>query len=109
MKKIMLAAMLLASSQAQATQFWTNDFNITHLFVAGAENYHFRVYGMTAQAQCSANTDAQYFAYFNESYQGSKGLMASLLMAYATGKQVRLFIEVDGNNYCQILEAFISG
>jgi hypothetical protein len=108
-KKFFCLALLFISSQAQAVEFWTNDFTITNLFVAGAENYHFRVYGMPLESRCSANDDSRKFAYFNESYPGSKGLIATLLMAYSTGKQVRLFIQVDSNNYCQLVEAFVSG
>jgi hypothetical protein len=47
-------------------------------------------------------------AYLNENESGAKGQIAALLMAFSTGRPVRLFVENDGNNFCKILEIFLS-
>jgi hypothetical protein len=106
MRKFIGVALALFAGQAQAAGFWIPDFTITNLFVAGGDNYHFRVYGMQPVSACSAEPT---MAYLNEKDSGSKGQIGTLLMVYSTGKTVRFFVEPDANGYCHILEVYVSG
>jgi hypothetical protein len=105
MRKLLLIALplLFASAQASA-EAWTADFNISALHISLGENYHYRTYGMPAIAECPG----QGWAFVNESDSGAKGQIAALLMAYASGKQVRLFV-APSNGYCHIIEVLVSG
>lgn len=85
--------------------FWTNAFTITQLYVSGSANFHFRVYGMATISNCP---NATTWAYINEADDGEKGKMATLLTAYAMGKQVQLIV-APVNGYCQILEVNVTG
>lgn len=109
-KTIAVAAVVLAFSGpatvADAQSFtWTNVFTITQLYVSGSANFHFRVYGMATMSNCPNATS---WAYLNEADDGEKGKMATLLTAYAMGKQVQLVVS-PVNGYCQILEINVTG
>jgi hypothetical protein len=106
MKKLLLIALLICSHQAHAVQFWTADFTITNLYVSGSQNYHYRVYGMPANPACPP---PNHWVYVNEIDTGAKGQIAAILMAYASGKPIRVLVETDANQLCKIIEIFISG
>ncbi len=104
MKSILFAGLLLASSSAFADG-WTSDFNIANIYVAGQNNFQYRIYGMPPVASCTNGTN---WAYLNDSDGGSAGYYATLLTAYSTGKLVRLNL-VTTNGFCHIIEIFVSG
>lgn len=100
----------LLSTNVLANLVWTERFRINQIYMSGAENYHFRVYGMDQQNQC---TNGSSWAFINESSSGSKGMISLLLSAYMAGKDVRLltqeFTSSSGNTYCKIIELEVSG
>ena len=97
-------AVITAFSQPAPAASWSGNFTITNIFVAGANNFHYRIYGMPTYSACS---NGPTWGYLNKGDSGSEGYIAALLMAFASGKQVGLFVE-EVNGYCHILEVFIS-
>lgn len=104
MKSMLCALLLLASSSAFADG-WTSDFTITNIYVANLNNFQYRIYGMPSVASC---TNGSNWAYLNDSDGGSVGYYSTLMMAYASGKTIRLNL-VTSNGYCHIIELFVSG
>jgi hypothetical protein len=105
MKSILYGALLLLASNAALADGWTADFNITNLYVAQQNNFQYRVYGM---AQVPACTNGTNWAYINDNDPGSAGYYAALLIAYTTGKLIRLNLTTAGG-FCHIIEMFVSG
>jgi len=84
---------------------WTSDCTITNLYVAGQNNFQYRVFGMPGIASC---TSGQTWGYVNDADPGSQGFVAAILSAYNTGKLIRLNIQTV-NGFCHIIELFVSG
>ncbi len=103
MKNLLALLTLLASFGVNAAQ-WSSAFVLTGVFVSAEGNYHLRANGLPAAANCPGS-----WAYINQSDSGSKEYMASLLLAYALGKQVSLYVAPDTNGYCHIIELQVSG
>jgi hypothetical protein len=95
---------LLAISQQASAGAWTDNFVITNLYVAGLNNYQYRVYGMPSLSACP---NGPTWAYVNEADEGSKGWIAALFLAFASGKQIRVLAE-PVNGYCHIVEIFMT-
>ena len=104
MKKFLLIVSLFASAHASADQ-WVGPFTITNLYVSGSTNFHYRTMGMPTVSACAS---APTWAYVNEADPGAKGYIAALLMAFAAGKQVTLYVQPT-NGYCHILEINVTG
>jgi hypothetical protein len=104
MKTLFGIFLLLLSAQASADG-WTGDFTITNLYVAGQNNFQYRVYGMPAVSTC---TNGPNWGYVNDSDPGSAGFYAAILSAYDLGKLIRLNIQTV-NGFCHIVELFVSG
>jgi hypothetical protein len=77
MKRLISAALVLLSAQAQADG-WTSDFHITSLYVSGPTNFYYRVYGMPTVSTC---TNGSNWAYVNQGDAGSSGYITAILMA----------------------------
>lgn len=92
------------TTDAQANQ-WTSDFIITNLYVAGQNNFQYRVYGMSSLQSLCPNSPN--WAYVNESDSGAKGRVATILAAFYAGRAIRVYVTVTGG-YCQIEELFAS-
>ncbi len=105
MKRIMVYAILLMISKAALADGWTPAFTITGVYVAGLNNFQYRVYGVPTQASC---TNGPTWAYVNDSDGGSAGQYAAILSAYAEGKSISLNV-VTVNGYCHIIELFVTG
>jgi hypothetical protein len=105
MKSIFRAVLLLLVSSSAFADGWTSDFTITNLYVAGQNNFQYRVYGMPTVASC---TNGSNWGYINDIDPGSAGYYAAILTAYTTGKAIRLNI-VTTNGFCHIVELFVSG
>jgi hypothetical protein len=93
---------------AQATE-WTPYAKVSSTFVSSGTNMYFRVIGPVS-TQCPDHSN---WAYINESDSGAKGKIATLLTAYALGKNVRLFVEPkdfygNGAVYCHVLEVQVT-
>ncbi len=68
-----------------------------------ANNYELRVYVSGASVYCTTTaTYAQGFAYMNSGDVNFKGMLAVLLTAYSTGKQVTLFMMNDASAGCHL-------
>jgi len=100
---LMAAAIFLA--QTAWADGWTSDFTITNLYIAGQNNFQYRVYGMPAVSSC---TNGPTWAYLNDSDPGSAGFYAAMLGAYYSGKVIRVNVQTV-NGFCHIIELFISG
>lgn len=98
------ACSALLLSQTAVASAWTSDFTITNLYIAGENNFQYRVYGMPANSACS---NGPTWGYVNDSDSGSKGQVATLLAAFYSGRPIRLLIE-PGGGYCHIVEVFVS-
>ena len=103
MKKILCLALLLVSIDARSAS-WTSDFTITAIYVAGINNFQYRVHGMPAMPFC---TNASNWAYINEEDAGAKGFILSVYTAFTTGRPIRVLVEVR-NGYCHIEELFLT-
>jgi hypothetical protein len=101
---IFIGMMCVSPLLRAQTQIWTADFQITNLYVAGAENFHYRVYGMPPVPACNNGTT---WSYVNESDSGSKGYIAALLSAFTAGKYIRVLV-TPANGFCHIAEIFVS-
>jgi hypothetical protein len=99
-----VVAIGFAASPARADGF-TAFFTITGFYVSQQNNYQYRVFGMPAVTSC---TNANNWAYVNDSDPASKGFVAAILFAYSTGKQISLNIQTV-NGYCQFIELQIAG
>lgn len=99
--RTLLLLTLLALSGAAHALPQTGAFVITQLFISGDENFHVRVSGFPAISACP---NGPTWAYINKSASGSKEYIAALMIAYASGKPVNLFWQVDASGYCQIIE-----
>ena len=90
---------------------WTPYARVFSTYVSAGTNMYFRVFGpVSTQCPSPQNT----WAYINELDSGAKGKIATLLMAHASGKDVRYYVEpVDfygnGTIYCHILEVQVNG
>lgn len=90
---------------------WTPYAKVVSTYVSAGNNMYFRVFGpISTQCPSPQNT----WAYINESDSGAKGKIATILTAYALGKDVRLFVEpvdfyANGTIYCHILEVQATG
>jgi hypothetical protein len=97
------AAAVLSTPVANAqTSYWTGDFAITGLYVAGQNNFQYRTYGMGTQAMCPSSPN---WAYINDSDSGSKGMVATILAAFYSGRTIRVLIAAP-QGYCKIEEVF---
>jgi hypothetical protein len=94
-----LAAMALPMMADAAPGRFTGAFKPAGPYVSGGNNYYFRVQGLPDSAGCLQN-----WAFVNEADSGSKGKIATLLMAYSQGRNVSLYVEEDGAGYCRIVE-----
>jgi hypothetical protein len=104
MKAGFVALVLGAASGPVLADGWTADFTITNLYIAGENNFQYRLYGMPSVAAC---TSAPNWAYINDADPGSKGMVATLLGAYYSGRVVRVNL-VTTNGFCHIIELFVS-
>lgn len=102
-KSLAVVAIGFAANSARADS-WTTNFTITGIFVAGQNNYQYRVNGMPAAAECPGYP----WGYVNDSDLGSQGMVAAIYSAYASGKQISLHV-VTVNGFCHIIEMFVSG
>jgi hypothetical protein len=100
MKRAAVALLLLTSAAAQAAQ-WTGYFTITSTYVSGADNQHYRVYGMAPLP--SVCPTAPSYAYINQNSSGAKTYIAALMSAQVAGKSVNLYVDND-SGYCRIIE-----
>jgi hypothetical protein len=110
MRFLMITLMMLFAHSAYAGE-WTEWFKINGLFVSSATNLHFRVSGTLTMDNCPNGAS---WAYIDENDSGAKGKMSALLSAYASGKDVSLFVVPkdyygNGSKYCHILELRIKG
>lgn len=71
-------------------------------------NYDFRVH-LDAQVPICPGAIDTTWGYVNVSDANYKGIMASILMAYALGKTVTLFTTKSAGGYCQIGYLSVSG
>ena len=62
LKSWLMAGAVLLAQNAWADG-WTTDFTITNLYIAGQNNFQYRVYGMPAVSTC---TNGSTWAYLNE-------------------------------------------
>lgn len=92
---------------------WTQQFNISKIFVSNATNFHYRISGNNADGSplllCNSNFEyGKTIAYLNEADSGSKGKISTLLAAYAAQDKVKLGYEIftagNGNTFCHIVE-----
>jgi len=104
LKSWLMAGAVLLAQNAWADG-WTTDFTITNLYIAGQNNFQYRVYGMPAVSTC---TNGPTWAYLNDSDPGSAGFYAAMLGAYYSGKVIRVNVATV-NGFCHIIELFISG
>lgn len=103
MKKLFVFFLFLLSAEAHSAA-WTSDFTITNIYVAGENNFGYRVYGMPAMPSCPNGTN---WAYVNKVDSGSQGFATSIFTAFTTGRPVRLLVE-PANGFCHILEVFLT-
>jgi hypothetical protein len=103
MKKLVLTSVLLFASMQAFADEWTPEFRITALYVAGATNFHYRVFGMPNMPVCANGVN---WAYVNEADPGSKGFIAAMLSAHASGKPIQV-LTTPVNGFCHILELII--
>lgn len=99
-RKLLILLAFFTPMIANADGQMTAVFKPTGLYISHEGNYHLRVQGVPAGCQAG-------WAYINQADSGSKTYIASLMLAFAAGKQVQLFVEPDGNGYCHIIEALI--
>ena len=92
-----------AANSARADS-WTSNFTITGVFVAGQNNYQYRVIGMPVAAECTGYN----WGYVNDSDAGSAGWVAAIYSAYISGKLISLHV-VNVNGFCHIVEMVLSG
>ena len=78
-------------------------FIITGLYFAGGTNYMIRVYGIPA-GYCPAN-----WAYVNAADDASQQKAAGLMVAYTTGKNVNMTVQIGTGGYCNVVEFFVNG
>lgn len=97
-----LAVMAALPTVASAAGRFTGAFKPAGPYVSGGNNYYFRVQGLPSSANCLQN-----WAFVDEADSGSKGKIATLLMAYAQGRNVSLYVEEDGAGYCRIIELVV--
>lgn len=97
------AALSMWVADAHAN-YWTGDFTITNLYVAGENNFQYRTYGAGSQPICPNSPN---WAYVNDADSGSKGKIATILAAFYTGRPIRVYIEAV-NGFCHIEEVFAS-
>ena len=101
--RIILAAALCLWCGPTVAGQWVSSFTVTRLFVAGENNFQYRVYGMPALPACASGPD---WAYVNDADSGAKGKVATLLGAFYSGRRVGIFVEVV-NGYCHILDLIV--
>jgi uncharacterized membrane protein len=98
-------------SQAQVV-ILTGQFKITALWVSATNaQMHFRVTGMPTVFLCIS---APKFAYVDASDIGAQDMIATLISAFNTGKQVNLLVQptdflANGSSFCHIIEVTVSG
>src|SRR5689334_19767264 len=97
------AVMALAGGAANAAE-WRGYFTITNLYVAGLNNYQYRLYGSDVLPSCTSSPG---WSYLNDSDSGSKGQVAALYAAFYSGRPVRVLLE-DVGGFCHILEVVVS-
>jgi len=102
-RNLAVVAIVFAANSARADS-WTSNFTITGIFVAGQNNYQYRVNGMPAAAECTGYP----WGYVNDSDAGSQGMVAAIYSAYVSGKLISLHV-VTVNGFCHIIEMFVSG
>lgn len=83
---------------------WTGDFTITNIYVAGENNFQYRIYGMVPNSSCSNGSN---WVYINKSDSGSEGFVAAMFTAFASGRPIRALIEPT-NGYCHVIELFMT-
>lgn len=99
--RCLMAVVVMATAlpmTADAAGRFTGYFKPGGPFASGGNNFHFRVQGLPASANCLQN-----WAYIDESDSGAKAKIATLLMAYAQGKNVSLYVDEEAG-YCKIIE-----
>ncbi|OWQ88589.1 hypothetical protein CDN99_17230 [Roseateles aquatilis] len=94
----MVAALALPMA-AHAEGRWTGEFKPGGPYVSSGVNFHFRVSNVPATANCP-----QTWAYINETDSGAKGKIAALLLAYAQGKSIDIFVDTGDGGYCHVVE-----
>jgi hypothetical protein len=103
-KILVVVAIGFAANSARADS-WSSYFTITSIFVAGQNNFQYRVNGMPAVAEC---TNAPNWGYVNDGDAGSPGMVAAIYSAFVSAKLVSLHV-VTVNGYCHIIEMMVSG
>ena len=81
--------------------------SIDSLPVAG--NYDFRVYLPSPPGPWCGPANGGGWAALNSNEPNFKGVQATLMLAYAMGKTVTLYLTRDANNYCKIGYVQVSG
>lgn len=99
MRILSALAVLVLMGPLNANAYWTGEFKPIGPYVSGAENFHFRVDGVPATANCVSS-----FAFINKSDGGSSVKIATLLLAYAQGKKIDLYVDKEASGYCRIIE-----
>ena len=112
MKKYLVLLFLAVSSNSMAIET-PAPFKIDKIYLANAENFHFRVLRNTTDGTwlCNNGPKNPAWAYINESDSGSKGKMSALLAAYAAKKTVQLYtegVDTSAGRMCKIVEFIIS-
>jgi len=85
-------------------------FKIKEIFISQAENFHFRVvanYTNPEAWHCHNGPKNPAWSYINEGDSGAKGMMSTLLMAYAAKKTVTLTtlgVDTPAGHMCKIIE-----
>jgi hypothetical protein len=94
----------LAVWAGDAHAYWSSDFTITGLYVAGENNFQYRAYGVGTLAMCPNSPN---WAYVNDNDSGAKGRVATILAAFYSGRPIRVFLSAQGG-FCRIDEVFAS-
>jgi hypothetical protein len=97
-----VGAFAVWAGEAQA--YWSGDFVITNLYVAGENNFQYRPYGVGVLSMCPNSPN---WAYINENDNGAKGKIATILAAFYSGRPVRMYLSAQGG-FCRIEEIFAS-
>ncbi len=99
-----ISMLLLAGfSQAQATEIWSPKTRLTHVYPAAEGMYFNTVYVNTSLSACDSGT-RWFISTATPNYQA---MVASLLTAFSTGKEVALCITVNPPQCGAVVNRFV--
>lgn len=103
LKAVAALALLALPLSAASAQTSSRTGTISTVFLAGGNNYGFRVTltngGQNPLSDCQIG-----FAYLNVSHDNYAAMVATLLTDYVQGKPVELHVAKDANGFCEIGE-----